>query len=111
MSIVTDAYSRRIVGFNLHPTLASEGAVNALFRAVSKRKKTLPLIHHSDRGTQYCCTEYVQLLEYFKIQISMRRERRSLREYYRRKGKRNIKRGVWPRKFIHIDRTGTSSNK
>ena len=71
LSIVTDAYSRRIVGYHLHPTLGSEGAVKALLMAVNKRKKKLPLIHHSDRGTQYCCAEYVQLLEYFKIKISM----------------------------------------
>lgn len=71
LSIVTDAYSRKIVGYQLHPTLASEGAVRALIMAINKLKRKQPLIHHSDRGVQYCCSEYVQVLDYFKIQISM----------------------------------------
>jgi len=71
LSIVTDAYSRKIVGYQLHPTLASEGAVCALIMAINKKKRKQPLIHHSDRGVQYCCSEYVQMLEHFKIQISM----------------------------------------
>lgn len=71
LSIVTDAYSRKIVGYHVHPTLASEGAIRALIMAINKLKRKLPLIHHSDRGVQYCCYEYVQLLEHCKIQISM----------------------------------------
>ena len=71
LSIVTDAYSRKIVGHHVHPTLASEGAILALIIAINKLKRKQPLIHHSDRGVQYCCSEYVQLLEHCKIQISM----------------------------------------
>ncbi len=71
LSIITDAYSRKIVGYKLHPTLHSEGAVDALIMAASKSKRQQNLIHHSDRGVQYCCTDYVQMLEHFGINISM----------------------------------------
>jgi transposase InsO family protein len=71
LSIVTDAYSRKIVGYQVHPTLASEGAVQALITACNTLKQREKLIHHSDRGVQYCCAEYVQMLEHFSIQISM----------------------------------------
>lgn len=70
LSIITDAYSHKIIGYCLHPTLHSDGPVNALIQAVqSKRGKSL--IHHSDRGSQYCCTEYVSVLEHYHIRISM----------------------------------------
>jgi transposase InsO family protein len=71
LSIVTDAYSRKIIGHQVHPTLASEGAVRALITALNTLKRRETLIHHSDRGVQYCCFEYVQMLEHFNIQISM----------------------------------------
>lgn len=70
LSIVTDAYSRKIVGYCLYPTLHSQGAINALTMA-AKSKRGSSLIHHSDRGIQYCCADYVKLLEYYKINISM----------------------------------------
>ena len=71
LSIVTDAYSRKIIGYQVHPTLASEGAVRALIMAAETLKPREKPIHHSDRGIQYCCAEYVQMLEHFNIQISM----------------------------------------
>lgn len=71
LSIITDAYSRKIVGYKLHPTLHSEGAVDALVMAASKSKRQQSLIHHSDRGVQYCCSDYVQMLGHFGINISM----------------------------------------
>lgn len=70
LSIVTDAYSHKIIGYCLHPTLHSDGPVNALLMA-TKSKRQSTLIHHSDRGVQYCCNEYVKLLEHFGIGISM----------------------------------------
>ncbi|WP_423750017.1 DDE-type integrase/transposase/recombinase [Chryseobacterium carnipullorum] len=56
LSLITDAYSRKIVGFALHPTLEATGCINALQMALSERKKESEynLIHHSDRGIQYC---------------------------------------------------------
>jgi len=71
LSIITDAYSHKIVGYKLHPTLHSEGAVDALVMAAADTKRTGSLIHHSDRGIQYCCSEYVRMAEHFGIQLSM----------------------------------------
>lgn len=72
LSLITDAYSRKIVGYHLHPSLATEGPLQALNMALGALD-SLPqgLIHHSDRGTQYCCNEYVQLLQSYQINISM----------------------------------------
>ena len=71
LSIITDAYSHKIVGYKLHPTLHSEGAIDALVMANKDVKKTDRLIHHSDRGIQYCCNDYVKMIEHFGIQLSM----------------------------------------
>ena len=72
LSLVTDAYSRKIVGFSLRKDLSSEGCVNALQMALKARSYSPQrLIHHSDRGSQYCCKEYVELLTENKIAISM----------------------------------------
>jgi putative transposase len=59
LSLLTDAYSRYVVGFDVSVSLAVEGAEAALQRAV-KAQATLPkgLIHHSDRGVQYTCRSY-----------------------------------------------------
>lgn len=72
LSLITDAYSRKIVGYALHPTLEAKGCVEALKMAVSTRKyESKDLIHHSDRGVQYCCAEYIELLKSESIQVSM----------------------------------------
>ena len=72
LSLITDAYSRKIVGFCLRNDLSAEGCMKALRMALSNRQyRQQPLIHHSDRGTQYCCKEYVDLLIDHKIAISM----------------------------------------
>lgn len=71
LSIITDAYSRKIVGYCLYPTLHSQGVINALLMATKHSKRGEALIHHSDRGVQYCCSDYVQLLEHYNIRISM----------------------------------------
>jgi len=71
LSIVTDGCSRKILGYCLHPTLSSQGAINALQMAIGQSKGRESLIHHSDRGIQYCCSDYVRLLEHYQIRISM----------------------------------------
>lgn len=67
LSLITDAFSHKIVGWYLLDTLTTEGPLKAL--------EDLPagsiLIHHSDRGTQYCCAEYINLLQKHGIAISM----------------------------------------
>ena len=72
LSVITDLYSRKIVGHCVHETLSVKGCIEALKMALKNRKnKALPLIHHSDRGVQYCCHAYVKLLQKQNIQISM----------------------------------------
>ena len=71
LSIITDAYSHKIVGYKLHKTLHAQGAIDALIMAAEDEKKTDKLIHHSDRGIQYCCHDYVQMIEHANIQLSM----------------------------------------
>ena len=72
LSLVTDAYSRKIVGYCLYPTLQKEGPVAALKMALSSLPDTTDsLIHHSDRGKQYCCDAYINMLTERKVAISM----------------------------------------
>ena len=70
--LITDAYSRKIIGWSLGDTLEAKHAVNALKMAL----RQLPdshgeLVHHSDRGIQYCSSVYVKLLQKKHIKISM----------------------------------------
>lgn len=72
LSLVTDAYSRKIIGWALGPTLEAKYTVKALQMALDQLPKgTLNVFHHSDRGVQYCCDEYVKLLTRYHFQISM----------------------------------------
>jgi transposase InsO family protein len=71
LSIITDAYSHKIVGYKLHPTLHSQGAIDALAMAAKDVKRKEKLIHHSDRGTQYCCGDYVKMITDLGIGLSM----------------------------------------
>jgi transposase InsO family protein len=71
LSLITDAYSKQIMGYCLYPTLESKGCIIALKMAFESRKKNSTLVHHSDRGTQYCCAEYVEMLQTNDIKISM----------------------------------------
>jgi transposase InsO family protein len=71
LSLITDAYSRKIVGYFLHPNLRADGPVNALKMALDGSTGDQPLIHHSDRGSQYCSDDYVGLLNRNNISISM----------------------------------------
>lgn len=71
LSLITDAYSKKIVGWCLWHDLTSEGALNALKMALASEKYNYGLIHHSDRGIQYCCNDYVNYLKGSGIAISM----------------------------------------
>ena len=62
LSLITDAYSRKIVGWNLRRDLSAKGCVAALKMAKRDNPKTRDLIHHSDRGLQYYSREYIQTL-------------------------------------------------
>lgn len=72
LSIITDLYSRKIVGYCVHESLSVKGCISALQQALrNRRNKKESLIHHSDRGVQYCCHAYVNLLRKHEIKISM----------------------------------------
>jgi len=72
--LLTDAYSRKIVGWDVSNSLSIEGGINCLKMALRQRDKSLPLMHHSDRGIQYCATDYVSILKKNGISISMTEE-------------------------------------
>lgn len=71
LSLVTDAYSKKIMGYHLAEDLKTEGPLLALKMALKNRKYKHALIHHSDRGLQYCSADYQQLLADAGIQPSM----------------------------------------
>ena len=73
LSFITDAYSHKIVGYNLGLTLEALESLQALRMALSAlgAESHPQLIHHSDRGIQYCSQAYVELLKEYSIQISM----------------------------------------
>lgn len=72
LALVTDAYSHKIVGWELAPSLRACNAMATLKMALNELPKEHGrLIHHSDRGCQYCSSSYVNLLMQHNIQISM----------------------------------------
>jgi len=75
LSLITDAYSRKIVGYYLCRTLEADGCVAALKMAIKgnplRKQESEAMLHHSDRGIQYCSNEYVKLLNKHHIGISM----------------------------------------
>ena len=74
LCLVMDAFSRAIVGFDCSDTLEREGALRALGQALKQLPAGRGTIHHSDRGGQYCCHEYVQRLQAAGVEISMTQE-------------------------------------
>ncbi|MFT2008550.1 IS3 family transposase [Pontibacter sp. 13R65] len=71
LSLITDAYSRKIVGFYLSKDLSAMGCMQALVMALQNKGAHQKLIHHSDRGIQYCSYAYVKLLQDHSVAISM----------------------------------------
>ena len=70
LAAIIDAFSRKVIGYAISKSLEAELALEALRTAILSRD-TSDLIHHSDKGVQYCCTEYTNLLEKYGIKISM----------------------------------------
>ena len=70
-ALITDAYSRKIVGAHIGASLEAEGCLLALDQALRELPADKQPIHHSDRGCQYCCHEYVQRLQARGLAISM----------------------------------------
>jgi transposase InsO family protein len=71
--LITDLYSRKIIGYCVQATLEATGALKSLQMALrcTSTQRTSGCIHHSDRGIQYCCDAYVQKLQQEGFQISM----------------------------------------
>ncbi len=74
LALITDAYSRKIVGYDISDSLELAGCLRALKRALRQVPADLKLIHHSDRGVQYCSKIYVSMLKKNKVSISMTEE-------------------------------------
>jgi transposase InsO family protein len=73
LAVVLDAYSRKVVGWELSRNLSSGLALRALEQAIAVRQPSPGLVHHSDRGSQYASREYVELLEKHQMVASMSR--------------------------------------
>lgn len=71
LSLITDLYSRKIVGWNLGESLQASESIKALQMAIEQLPPNCWPIHHSDRGSQYCCHEYVHVLNERGVSISM----------------------------------------
>uniref|UniRef100_UPI0026122D1F DDE-type integrase/transposase/recombinase n=1 Tax=uncultured Tenacibaculum sp. TaxID=174713 RepID=UPI0026122D1F len=69
--LVTDAFSRKIMGYHLSDDMSAENVVKALTMAIKNRMTSGPMIHHSDRGLQYCSTIYQNKLIEQDIKPSM----------------------------------------
>jgi putative transposase len=66
-----DTFTRMIVGYSMGPRMTKNLVSQSLFRAVSAKRPNPGLIHHSDRGSQYCAHEYRKLLNQFQMRASM----------------------------------------
>lgn len=71
LSLVTDAYSRKIVGYHVDDNMRAASVARAFKKALKLRKKDGTLIHHSDRGIQYCSSEYQHIHKKYGVQCSM----------------------------------------
>jgi putative transposase len=74
LAVILDAHSRRVIGWQLDQTLEAKLAVGALDQALAGRQIAAGIVHHSDRGIQYCSRDYTQRLEEHGFQISMSRK-------------------------------------
>lgn len=74
LALITDMYSRKIIGYDLSDSLELSGCVRALKKALYQAKNIDSLIHHSDRGIQYCSNVYTKILKRNNIKISMTEE-------------------------------------
>jgi len=71
LSLISDAYSRQIVGYEVSENLTATGSLAALQMAIAQLPAGARPLHHSDRGVQYCCRDYIACLEAKGIAVSM----------------------------------------
>ena len=73
LAVILDAFSRKVVGWSLDRTLAARLTIVALEQAIQARRPAPGLVHHSDRGFQYACMEYISIIEQYRMIPSMSR--------------------------------------
>jgi transposase InsO family protein len=73
LAVILDGFSRRVVGWTLDRTLAARLTIGALEQAIADRRPEPGLVHHSDRGFQYACAEYIAIIEQYRMVPSMSR--------------------------------------
>jgi len=71
LSLITDSWSRKIVGHHVHDNLTTQSVIKAFTKALKHRQTVGKLIHHSDRGVQYCSAEYQALHHKYRVTCSM----------------------------------------
>ena len=71
LHLITDAYSKQIMGYELSGTLKASSTLKALKKALKNRRYSHQLVHHSDRGLQYCSYDYTNMLKKNNVFISM----------------------------------------
>ena len=104
--LITDMYSRKIIGYSLRKNLKAQGAIQAVKMAI-KQSKGISLnqtIHHSDRGIQYCCNDYIKILNMHGINISMTENSDPLENAIAERVNRTIK-----EEFMHDYKSGYKS--
>jgi transposase InsO family protein len=74
LALITDMYSRKIIGYDISDSLELAGCIRALKKALRHARPANGLVHHSDRGFQYCSNQYVDELKKHGIRISMTEE-------------------------------------
>ena len=112
LSLITDMYSRKIVGYCVHENLSVEGCITALKMALKQRvNKDEKLVHHSDRGVQYCCDAYVKLLKKNSIEISMTQTGDPLENAIAERINKTIKEEFATDKQIHFKDVATAQQE
>jgi putative transposase len=112
LSLITDAYSRKIVGYNLGKTLEAIGCEQALKMAIRDNPvRCEQMLHHSDRGVQYCSAEYVKLLGESHIGISMTESGDPLENALAERVNGILKNELLAEKYDHYDQAQSAVDK
>jgi putative transposase len=112
LSLITDAYSRKIVGYNLGKTLEATGCKQALKMAIRDNPvRCEQILHHSDRGVQYCSAGYVKLLEESHIGISMTESGDPLENALAERVNGILKDELLEEKYDHYDQARSAVDK
>jgi len=109
--LITDAYSRKIVGFHVSDDMKVSSAVVALKKALAQKPPETIVIHHSDRGIQYCSTEYTNLLQQHHAMISMTQSGDPLENAMAERVNGILKTELISNSYDHIDTASVSIAK